>query len=258
MLIVGDTHGVNNYVYAKARIAKAMGIDRMIIVGDFGMWPGVEGVAFLDDCNEAANEFDLKIYALPGNHEDHDQWDWWLNSKMPKSPSGFTHVRERVLISPKVHNWNWAGKRFFICGGAVSIDRKWRTEGKSYWPNETFSEDNLASVQKYKGPAIDYLFSHDCSNYTPWGFKLVPDSDSQENRHRIDKAIQALRPKMQFHGHMHAKYDWENFYNDAEYSTKTFGLDCNSEPDSWGVLDTSDDVFYWPAEAVMHFDPAFM
>lgn len=257
LLIAGDTHGEDRYVYGKAKVAKRLGCAKMVIVGDWGMWPGLGGIRFIDHCQQIADEFDIQIYALPGNHEDHDQWEWWLNSDMPKDKAGFTHVRESVLISPKVHNWKWNNKRFFICGGAVSIDRQWRTEGKSYWRNETFSEANLFSVEKYKGPAIDYLFTHDASNYTPWGFQLVADPDSQENRHRIDQAIRVLQPRWQFHGHMHHKYDWENYYNNAEYPTRTIGLDCNGEPDSWGVLDTNDDTFHWPNEAILKYDPAF-
>lgn len=257
LLVAGDTHGVSDYVWAKARVGSELGCTAMLVVGDFGMWPGKGGIRFLDECNAAAKEHNIPVYALPGNHEDHDQWEWWLNSNMPKDDAGFTHVREHVLISPKVHNWKWDKKRFFIAGGAVSIDRRMRREGQSWWPNETFSEANLFSVEKYKGPAIDYFFTHDASNYTPWGFKLVADPDSQENRHRIDQAIRVLQPRMHFHGHMHHKYDWENYYNGAEYPTQTYGLDCNGESNSWGVLDTEENRFFWPGHAVVKFDSRF-
>jgi hypothetical protein len=257
ILVVGDTHGMSGVVEAKAKIASRLDCEVMLVVGDFGVWPGTGGIAFLDDVNAAARANDIKVYALPGNHEDHDQWEWWLSSSMPKDDYGFTYVRSNLLLSPKVHNWKWDKKRFFICGGAVSIDRQWRTEGKSYWRNETFSEDDLSSVEKYRGPAVDYLFTHDCSNYTPWGFSLVPDPDSQENRHRIDKAIRALKPRQHFHGHMHHRYDWDNPYNEAEYPTRTYGLDCNGEANSWGVLDTEKDRFFWPSAAVARYDPAF-
>lgn len=271
IMVVGDTHGMSGVVQAKAKIARALNIHHMMIVGDFGMWPGVGGISFLDDVNEAARGNNLKVYALPGNHEDHDQWNWWLNSGMPKDENKFTYVRSNLLISPKVHNWKWAEKRFFIAGGAVSIDKQWRTEGKSWWKDEEFSESDLASVEKYKGPDIDYLFTHDCSDHTQWGFNLVPDPESRENRLRIDRAIKALRPKMHFHGHMHRRYEWVNTashglrstafgYDESEWnghSTLTYGLDCNGEDNSWGVLDTKQDKFFWPAPAVAEFDPAF-
>lgn len=272
MLIAGDTHGEIRHIAYKARIAQQLGCDRMIIVGDFGMWPGHDGVRFLDAVNMVAHEYNMFVFALPGNHEDHDQWDKWLSMGMPTS-SGFTYIRDRLLISPKVHTWKWGQRRFAICGGAVSIDKSMRTEGKSWWKNETFSEDNLISVMKYKGPPVDYLFTHDCSDHTKWRNRLKPDFESQLNRQRIDKAIATLKPRMHFHGHMHDRYDWINTrshglrdtafgLDESEWngaSTHTYGLECNSSPDSWVILDTGEftkkgeliheDKVYWPDKA---------
>lgn len=262
MMVAGDTHGGIKHLEGKVRVAKAYGCDRIMVVGDFGMWPGWKGVQFLDDVNALVREQEMFLFALPGNHEDHDQWEHWLNMGLPTS-AGFTYVRDHLLISPKVHNWKWDGKRFFICGGAVSIDKGWRREGESWWRNEEFTEANLASVEKYNGPEIDYLFTHDCSDHTRFNGRLKPDMDSQANRRRIDRAIKALRPKMHFHGHMHDKYEWVNTrshglrdtalgLDDSEWngaSTLTYGLECNNDRDSWGILDTNIDKFYWPKDA---------
>lgn len=279
MMVVGDTHGGIRHLEYKAKICKTLGADRMLVVGDFGMWPGWDGVNFLDDVNDLAAEYNLNVFALPGNHEDHDQWNHWLNMGLPTS-AGFTYIRNRLLISPKVHNWKWGNKRYFICGGAVSIDKARRVKGKSWWENETFSQEDLASVVKYKGPAIDYLFTHDCSDFTVWKHRLKPDFDSQMNRQRIDRAIAALRPRMHFHGHMHEKYDWINTrshglrdsafgLDESEWngtSTHTYGLQCNSDGDSWLILDTGqehktksglvvqEDAVYWPGKAFAMLD----
>jgi hypothetical protein len=47
---------------------------------------------------------------------------------------------------------------------------------------------------------------------------------------------------------MHRKYDWKHpagpdYENPAWI--QTYGLDCDGEIDSWGILDTSDDSFTW-------------
>lgn len=253
ILVAGDTHGELDAVRYKARYAKALGADRIIVVGDFGLWPGYKGMQFIDGLNAIAHEYEIYIFALPGNHEDHDQWDRLLALGNPTS-AGFTYIRDRILLSPKVHNWKWGYSRFYICGGAVSIDKQWRKPGVSWWPNETFSEEDLASVEKYNGPAIDFLFTHDCSDFTKWEDRLKPDADSQANRRRIDRAIKALRPRYQFHGHMHTKYEWLNTrshgqrvtafgYDDSEWNgaaTKTYGLECNYDDNSWLILDIED------------------
>lgn len=250
-MIVGDTHGNADVIRAKAEHAQRLGCERMFIVGDFGVWPGYRGVQFLDDVNAAAREFNQLIDALPGNHEDHDQWDKWFDIA-PLDKNGFAAVRSNVRLTKKVHPFNMGGKRFYVCGGAVSIDKRMRKAGVSWWPNETFSEEDCQSVEKYTGPDIDVLLTHDCSDHTPFGKRLIPDPDSKENRKRIDRAIRALRPKVHFHGHMHARYMWDNTMSHGRRETVsgadesdwngantfTYGLDCDGEPFSWMVLDT--------------------
>lgn len=260
IMIVGDTHGgqagngnhaKDRYVGYKMEIARDYGVDRMIIVGDFGMWPGLGGIQFLDDLNAMAREYNIDVYALIGNHDDHVQWQNWIDLSV-KDGSGFTYVRDRVKIAPKVHFWKWGGKKnyrwFGIAGGAISIDRQWRTEGVSYWHDEAFGERHLQSVLSYRGPRVDYFLTHDCSNLTPWGFGLKADHDSMLNRERIDQALNHLKPRMHFHGHMHHKYDWDN------NGVRTYGLECNRDHNSWVILDTGldsgrDDAVYWPDQA---------
>lgn len=268
-MIVGDTHGRSDTVKSKAAMAKALGCNRMIIVGDFGLWPGYHGVKYLDEVNDAAREYNQQILALPGNHEDYDQWDKWF-SLAPLDDHGFAIIRSNVRLTKKIHPFKMDGKRFYVCGGAVSIDRSMRVEGKSWWRNETFSKEDLASVEKYQGPPIDYLLTHDCSDFTLFKGRLKPDADSQANRQRIDRAISVLRPRFHFHGHMHERYEWVNTmshglresafgHNESEWngaSTRTYGLECDNERDSFVILDTGaqkDDIdkVYWPTEAIL-------
>ena len=244
----------------------------------FGLWPGYEGVQYLDDVNEAAREYGIQVVALPGNHEDHPQWVKWFDLA-PLDQHGFAIVRSNLRLTKKVHPFKMGGRRFYVCGGAVSIDKQWRVKGKSWWEEEEFTEDDLRSVEKYKGPAIDYLLTHDCSDYTQWGFRIKPDMESQANRQRIDRAIKALRPRFHFHGHMHSRYEWLNTRShglretafgtdESEWNgaaTKTYGLECDYDKDSFVILDTgadnkkpdNEDKVYWPTEAVMALDPAF-
>lgn len=271
ILIAGDTHGHADAIRRKARVAQSMGCTHMFIVGDFGVWPGYSGVEFLDDVNAAAREFNQQVVALPGNHEDHDQWDKWFDIA-PLDSNRFAVVRSHVRLTKKVHPFRLGGKSFYVCGGAVSIDKQWRKAGVSWWENEEFSESDLASVEKYRGPRVDYLLTHDCSDYTEWGFNLKPDPDSKANRQRIDKAIKVLRPKFHFHGHMHTRYEWLNTrshgmrntafgYDESEWNgvaTKTYGLECDNENDSFVILDTGSQQdegskVYWPNEAHEEF-----
>jgi len=283
IMVVGDTHGYNNALLPKLDIAGKLRIQHVIVVGDFGLWDHLaEGHEFLDAAQSYADANQLSVYAVGGNHENWDHWNWYIKH-MP-THKGFAMVRRRVLLIPKVHSWTWAKQTFVVAGGAVSVDREERLEretgrtkmgapaynpfnGRPYratglrtqwWPDEQLTDADVATVDKMNVKA-DYLFTHDCSDFTNFHTRLKPDIDSQHHRQRIDKVIAAVKPDFHFHGHMHTKYEWKNtrshglressFGNDETdwngHATATYGLECNSDKWSWGVLDTDNRQFTW-------------
>jgi hypothetical protein len=260
IVMVGDTHGSVRDVKEAVRRAKDFQTDRIYILGDFGLWWGYKGVEFIDDINEYARKNNVHIFALPGNHEN---YDWW-NATVATAPTskGHAYLRTNVLLSPRTHTWNWAGKQFAVAGGAVSIDKQWRKAGESWSPDEELTDDEVEGINLW-GHRVDYLLTHDCSDFTPFHGRLKPDADSQRHRKRVDRVLQILKPRMHFHGHMHTRYDWDNLwpygysaFDEGEWTgpvTKTYGLECNNDWWSWGVLDTETDKFLWRGE---HEKPA--
>lgn len=264
--MVGDTHGIKSDIWNACREAGDRKIKHVVVLGDFGLWDHrAEGVEFLDECNEAARVNDCTIFAIGGNHENWDNWNAYFENLTLPRHKGFVMVRRRVLLAPKIHTWKWANKIFVGAGGAVSIDREWRLKGERgerdqitgrrivsgsgpktlWWPNEQLTDEDVAAIESWNIKA-DYLFTHDCSDKTPFYNRLKPDLDSQIHRQRIDKVLRATKPDFHFHGHMHTKYDWMNA--DAhrwEHGTQTYGLECNNDWWSWGVLDIEKDKFYW-------------
>jgi hypothetical protein len=250
--MVGDTHGDARDVKTAVDHARDFQTDRIFILGDFGLWWGYEGVAFIDNINEYARSKNVHIFALPGNHEN---YDWW-NATIRTAPTskGFAYLRTNVLLSPRTHTWKWGDKKFAVAGGAVSIDKDYRVEyerkkGTPIWsPDEQLTDAEVASFVG-KGP-VDYLLTHDCSNRTPFYARMKPDLDSQIHRQRIDKVLDHLTPNMHFHGHMHNKFDWVNWTGpERETLTQTYGLECNGTWWSWGVLDTDKDEFLFRGES---------
>lgn len=248
LLIVGDTHGNKADILPKIYKAGDHGIQHVLVVGDFGLWTHfADGHEFLDEVNEAARINRLSVYAVGGNHENWDHWNWYVENN-PTS-KGFALVRRRVLLAPKVHHWQWAGKTFVGAGGAVSIDKDWRKKEERkpktlWWPNEQLLDADVDAI-KNLGKA-DYLISHDCSNYTAFHGRLKPDLDSQIHRQRIDEVLKSVQPSMHFHGHMHDKYDWVNEYSGG--GARTIGLQAFQDPNSWGVLDVVENKWFWPDE----------
>lgn len=262
ILMIGDTHGVASSIAAVLPRAQTLGITKAFIVGDFGLFTHErEGIQFLDEVNAAAMRHGVTVYALPGNHENHDHWQWY-NENLPQDQDKFTILRSHIRLSKRIQHWSWNGRVFFVAGGAASIDKAVRLrsearKGRSrtlWWPEEQLSDGEVASVLKVNTDRVKvaYLLTHDCSNSTPFGMHLVPNFDSQLHRHKIDKILQHLKPEMHFHGHMHNRYEWNNIVGyDADGEVEwvsTFGLDCNNSHYANGVLDTErsrDTAFTW-------------
>lgn len=257
IMLVGDTHGDPRNVTRKIDLAKQVGdIQRIVVLGDFGLWWGHEAIQFIETINDYAKANNVQIFALPGNHEN---YKWW-NSVVENSPAkskGWAYVATNVLLSPRVHDFVWGGRQFVVAGGAVSIDKAYRLEyqrhkGKQIWsPDEQLTDaevDKLSQLRFAQDQPVDYLLTHDCSNRTPWKNRLKPDIDSQVHRQRIDRVLQMMKPGMHFHGHMHEKYDWMNCVGEQGGElvyTQTFGLECNSDLWSWGILDLTANEFKW-------------
>jgi hypothetical protein len=117
-------------------------------------------------------------------------------------------------LLPDYHAETFNGERFLFVGGAVSIDRLYRVEGRSYWPNEVFVYDES------KVTPCDVLITHSAP---PWigpfdkeGLSSWCEKDKTLwdlcYRERVDhdKLIQACGAKRHYCGHFHA-YHWVDF-----------------------------------------------
>lgn len=250
VLVLGDTHGNTLAATQAVDYARDHGVKTIVQVGDFGLWDHMpNGVKFLDTLNERLRLRGVKMYVVGGNHENWDRWDWYTEHN-PKDYHGFTYLRSHIRIAPKVHYWNWEGKRCLMVGGAVSVDKPWRVKGMSWWPGESLKWDEVQQATKV-GP-VDYFFTHDCSNRTPWKDRLKPDLDSQMHRQQIDTVLGATTPKVHFHGHMHTRYDWVNLTGNDKW-TQTYGLECDGDWDNMGILNIRTGEFQFRSS--LHHDP---
>lgn len=137
--ICGDTHGnwsvIENFI-------KQHGMTDCLIfhVGDVGIgfsncergiWP----------IRELCEEKRITIIAIRGNHDDPDKFTDDV------SPYIVNLVKDDTILSI-------GGKYFLLVGGALSIDRSIRTEGKSWWSGEKFIYKQQAL------PKIDFVITH--------------------------------------------------------------------------------------------------
>lgn len=244
ILIAGDWHGQWGPAIDAINAATREGIQQIIQVGDFGYFTKFKStIEFLDIVSAKAVPEDVHIHAVIGNHDDPDEWEHIVNN-YPRSSIGSAMIRRNVYLIPKVHRWQWAHKEFFVAGGAASIDEQYRVRGLSWWPNEVLTTDDMIAA-KAKADAVDnkvdYLFTHDQSTRTPFGFRLFDHAASQFNRERIDDILTWTRPDMHFAGHYHKLIHWDNWTSD--YRTDSWGLNFEDEYGSLGILDTTTNEF---------------
>ena len=116
------------------------------------------------------------------------------------------------------------GTRFLFLGGAPSIDRANRVEGRSWWPQEVIATADLNIALSAEEP-IHVLVTHDAPTFPP-GFtpKGTPGYQrAQElSMKRVDILIQHHHPTLHIHGHWHTRYTRQH-----KNGTIITGLDCN-------------------------------
>lgn len=212
--LTGDTHGtieigkLSRANLAVERVEPGEG-DFVIILGDFGL-------VFAADGQSAEERWWLKwldekpwtTLFIDGNHENFTR----LNA-LPEEEwrGGRVHrVSESVLHLMRAQIFEIDGRSFFTMGGAASHDRQFRKEGRSWWPEELPSEEELARADAALdgcGRRVDYVLTH-CAPTLVQGRinpTFLPD--------RLTEYLQHVRDTTEFgrwyfgHYHIDREYD---------------------------------------------------
>lgn len=253
IMVLGDTHGETQWTKDIVKRAHRMKVEKIIQVGDFGIWTHeAEGHRFLDTVNEELRRVGIKMYFVGGNHENWDHLNWFQKNNA-KSGDGHTYIRSHILYTGRVHRWTWGEKGsekvFQAVGGAVSVDKNWRTVGKTLWLDEEIPESVVYGLEK-AGRQCDYLFTHDAPSCVPMS-SLKPDMDSARHRGLMDRIGRAVRPNLWFHGHYHKWMEY-SFMHQQGYAF-VYGLDRDFQYYSYVLLDTeTDDVTTASGKVIGH------
>lgn len=229
--VVGDVHGNINFANSMCHKAMNAGIDTIYQVGDFGLWDHYDdGIKFLNNLNRKAVECGVMWYWVPGNHENYDSLAVHRAQDGGLDERGFVVIRSNIRSTDKVLTWDHDGLAFGAVGGAVSIDRHYRVLGKSWWPQETTTMDDVTEFQrqmlKYSN-TLDVLLTHDSPTTLPsWDGFIKDDALSERNRQAMDMVYTAANAQIAFHGHYHRHLAYK--FNE----TAVIGLSC--DPDGAG------------------------
>lgn len=250
ILFQGDTHGSMSSINLALVEAQKNECDMVLVVGDFGY--GWDDGRFLRKCNKAATSYEIPIYWIDGNHENFDRLEEHGMFKHGPIP---VHVKDQTGEFPMVR-YIPRGTAFgpkdcsILClGGAYSIDCSHRVIGKSWWPQETITyQDVVRTLHQAEVHRPKILVTHDMPD---WAFTSLMESDAMWVPHIRDKDKRAAasnrgaleqvyleadpRPKLWVHGHYHYRYEM-----DGPLGTHIIGLAHEQDPEARLVIDTEE------------------
>jgi hypothetical protein len=194
---VGDIHGrLGAFEYTLAS-AINRGVVNIVQVGDFWIY-------------DRPRELDKLERFIDGNHENFAVLD-------PVAP-GPVALSEHVTYMPRGTRSRIGGAELLFCGGASSVDRKYRTEGKDWWPAEnlTLPQIERAEVSAFEGP-VDVLVTHETTTAAFDGLlshggharDKINDPAGTRNRELLSRLAAVARDAgagVHVHGHHHTAW----------------------------------------------------
>jgi predicted phosphodiesterase len=231
--LFGDWHG--NLPFAASALTAAFeqaSSELYIHVGDFGFWrPGSEESdhpTYLADLEVLLAAQDRVLLFVDGNHEDH----LWLR-EFPIGTDGLREISPHLFHVPRGAAFTVRGKKFVGFGGARSIDRKFRTEGETWFEEELITLEDLEALKLHSEASV--LITHEAPE-APWlhgGLGAATEISSDEQRYFVMEARRALSPQLLVHGHHHRNYRTQIG------RTIVVGLGCDSWPLVPGAIETN-------------------
>lgn len=234
----GDWHGSSRWVERAIPALRRAGITRLYHVGDFGIWPGDQ--SFINTVEYWAGLAGLEIWVTPGNHDDYDQIDACIDHAIEVPPKYTPHIR----LLPRGFRWEQSGRTFVSLGGAVSVDRAEREEGKTWWARERITQADVDAATT--GGEVDILITHEAPlNGTNAVARLrastpIRDPDADVAAQLVSEASELIQPRVRVHGHWHVA-DQER----GPDGTATYSMAAEFQPGNIGLLNLATLEWSW-------------
>lgn len=233
------------YVAPEVRVILQLGDLRFRVDDGSGTHAARPHAAFLAAVDAACDRHGIDaILVTPGNHDDWGRMSaWWRDNPWTAMP-----VSKHVRMMPRGARFSIGRRTFLSFGGAVSVNQKWLTAGRDWWPEEA---PTAADVDEAAAAGdVDVLLLHEAPNA---GIGAVEAAASGSRNRRLDhldesrvsrafvtRLRQRTNPTVTFHGHM----DRAGSARAADGSVVHSLADATS-PGNAGVLRLSDLSWRW-------------
>ena len=211
--ITGDTHGtfdLRKVVYFfKGREEEFNRDDYLIICGDVG----VCGFMASDEAKtrDILRNLPVTVLFVDGNHENFEQ----LNSYAVETWNGgkVHFIESNIIHLMRGQVFEIDGKKFFTFGGAYSVDKMYRTEGITWFPEEIPSKEEYEEGWKNLEKAnfqVDYILSHTAPRKVAAAIGYGELSDDEvELRQFLQRVADETEFTAWYFGHFHEDTDVE-------------------------------------------------
>jgi hypothetical protein len=242
ILLAGDIHGDHNWLRTElAFAARQNGCDRIIALGDFGMFWNPAALPKLRRTVAHCKSMGVDLWFLDGNHENFDLMkDFKFDPDGEKVPVynedlGLTYLSRGATFE-------WDNKTVMAFGGAFSIDKDSRQPHRSWWPDETITEGQVRYVED-SPTKVDILLSHDVPElpakldsflHTGWDLPYKLEAESRTNRKMLRRVFDTVEPSAVYHGHYH------HSYVDTLDQAAIVGLACNGMDRAYTIIRPTD------------------
>lgn len=173
------------------------------------MWDDSNETRYWDDWIE---ERQFTTIACFGNHENYDK----IRSLPREEWNGaiVRKVRPHVMYVENGEIFTLNGQTFFVMGGATSVDRARRIEGKSWWAAEIPSKEEMEhavdNLEKHN-MRVNYIITHTAPNWILDKFWYEHDSLTNFLTNYVERFVEF---DDWWFGHFH---DNRNFGRDYNY-----------------------------------------
>lgn len=165
IILTGDTHSDVSRIL-RLDMPELTKDDYVIVLGDFGVvW---RNDVMMNTVLKQLSEKNFTVCFVDGNHENFDTIEKiqtitnWNGGRAGILPHGIVHLLRGEI-------YQIGDRTIGVCGGANSIDKHYRIEGYSWWPQEVITDsnilnfiDNLDKLRATGKDKLDLMLSHDC------------------------------------------------------------------------------------------------
>lgn len=212
--VIGDVHGE---VDTLNEMLKLLEPEVAILLGDVGLfwnhqnyvYSSMSSIAiphgkpkFSEYAFQQIDSSKTKIFWLMGNHEEFNyvEKNWGRVGKEP------IEIKPNLFYCPIGSTLSINGKECLFIGGALSIDKEYRTMDVDWFKQEELNSEDFSFIEKFvEGKKIHTIFSHTC----PHHFTILAPHDKrghkfEDNSCKILRDVrESIQPDYWFFGHWH-------------------------------------------------------